>query len=130
MSDTPAVTGARSVLIVDDAVFMRKMIRDILANSGRFVTVAEAVNGLEAIAKYDAHRPDIVTMDLIMPELDGIAATREILTRHPGALIVMCSTMGQESMVMESITAGARDFIVKPFTPERVLKVLDGLARP
>jgi two-component system chemotaxis response regulator CheY len=128
MSDTPP-NDAKTVLIVDDAIFMRKMIRDILANSGRFTTIAEAVNGLEAIVKYDQLEPDIVTMDLIMPELDGIAATREILARHPGALIVMCSTMGQESMVMESITAGARDFIVKPFTPERVLKVLDGLTR-
>lgn len=128
MSDSPRNDG-KTVLIVDDAVFMRKMIRDILANSGRFTTIAEAVNGIDAIVKYDQLEPDIVTMDLIMPELDGIAATREILARHPDALIVMCSTMGQESMVMESITAGARDFIVKPFTPERVLKVLDGLTR-
>jgi two-component system, chemotaxis family, chemotaxis protein CheY len=118
---------AKTVLIVDDAVFMRRMIRDILANSGRFTPLAEAANGREAVAKYDELRPDIVTMDLIMPELGGIAATREILARDPGALIVMCSTMGQDTMVMESITAGARDFIVKPFTPERVLKVLDGL---
>ena len=121
---------ARTVLVVDDAVFMRQMIRDILANSGRFVMVAEAVNGHEAVMKYEALEPDIVTMDLIMPGLDGIAATRAILKRHPEARIVMCSTMGQESMVMESIAAGARDFIVKPFTPERVLKVLDGLTRP
>jgi len=116
---------ATRVLVVDDALYMRTMIRDILTNSGRFEVVGEASNGREAVDRYIELKPDLVTMDIVMPELDGIEATREILSRNPGAAIVMCSALGQEALVIESITAGAKDFIVKPFTPEKVLKVVD-----
>jgi len=116
-----------SVLIVDDALFMRSMIRDILANTGRFDVIGEAANGLEAVSKYAELKPELVTMDIVMPELDGIAATREILKKDPSATIIMCSALGQEALVIESISAGARDFIVKPFTPEKVIRVVESL---
>jgi len=118
-----------SVLIVDDALFMRSMIRDILTNTGRFEVVGEAANGREAVKKYRELKPGLVTMDIVMPELDGIEATREILKTDPQAVIVMCSALGQEALVIESIAAGARDFIVKPFTPEKVIRVVENLAR-
>ncbi|HEU4403222.1 MAG TPA: response regulator [Candidatus Polarisedimenticolia bacterium] len=113
------------VLIVDDAMFMRSMIKDILSNAGgRYEVIGEANNGREAIARYRELRPDLVTMDIVMPQMDGIEATREILKLDAAAAIVICSAMGQEALVVESISAGAKDFIVKPFTPERVLQVL------
>lgn len=114
-----------TVLIVDDALFMRSMIRDILINTGRFEVVGEAANGREAVQRYSELKPDLVTMDIVMPDLDGIDATRQIIGRNPEATIVMCSALGQEALVIESIAAGARDFIVKPFTPEKVIRVLD-----
>ena len=116
-----------TVLIVDDALFMRSMIRDILGNTGRFQVVGEAANGREAVRKYSELKPGLVTMDIVMPELDGIEATREILRTDPKATIVMCSALGQEALVIESIAAGARDFIVKPFTPEKVIRVVDSV---
>ena len=122
-------SGTLSVLIVDDALFMRSMIRDILTNTGRFEVVGEASNGREAVKKYQDLKPEIVTMDIVMPELDGIEATREILRNDPQALIIMCSALGQEALVIESIAAGARDFIVKPFTPEKVIRAVDNLTR-
>ncbi len=113
------------VLIVDDAMFMRSMIKDILTNAGgRYEVVGEASNGREAIARYRELQPDLVTMDIVMPQLDGIEATREILKIEPKATVVICSAMGQEALVVESISAGAKDFIVKPFSAERVLQVL------
>src|SRR2546428_347315 len=113
------------VLVVDDAMFMRSMIKDILVNAGgRYEIVGEASNGREAIARFRELNPELVTMDIVMPQLDGIEATREILKVDPAAVIVMCSAMGQEALVVESISAGAKDFIVKPFTSERVLQVL------
>src|SRR5262249_14570561 len=118
-----------SVLIVDDALFMRSMIRDILTNTGRFEVVGEASNGREAVRQYEQLKPGLVTMDIVMPELDGIEATREILRKHPEAVIVMCSALGQEALVIESIAAGARDFIVKPFTPEKVIRVVESITR-
>jgi len=117
------------VLVVDDALYMRTMIRDILTNSGRFEVVGEASNGREAVERFVELKPDLVTMDIVMPELDGIEATREILSRNPSAAIVMCSALGQEALVIESITAGAKDFIVKPFTPEKVIKVVDNVLK-
>ena len=117
------------VLVVDDALYMRSMIRDILTNSGRFEVVGEAANGREAVERFQELRPDLVTMDIVMPELDGIEATREILGRNPGAVIVMVSALGQEALVIESISAGAKDFIVKPFTSEKVLKVVDNVLK-
>ncbi|MEJ2367078.1 MAG: response regulator [Acidobacteriota bacterium] len=115
------------VLIVDDAMFMRAMIRDILTNSGQFEVVGEAANGQEAVEKFKTLTPDLVTMDIVMPQMDGIEACREILKAHDGARVVMCSAIGQEALVIESIAAGAKDFIVKPFSAEKVLKVLNAV---
>jgi two-component system chemotaxis response regulator CheY len=120
---------AMRVLVVDDALYMRTMIRDILSGSGRFSVVGEAANGREAVERYTELKPDLVTMDIVMPELDGIEATREILVRNPTAVVVMCSALGQEALVIESIAAGAKDFIVKPFTPEKVLRVVDNVMK-
>jgi two-component system chemotaxis response regulator CheY len=113
----------RRVLIVDDAVFMRNMIRDIFSGGG-FDVVGEAANGLEAVDKYRDLKPDITTMDIVMPFKSGIEATRDIVKGDPQAVIVMCSALGQESLVMEAIEAGASDFVVKPFKPEEVLAVV------
>jgi two-component system chemotaxis response regulator CheY len=112
------------VLIVDDAAFMRAMIGDILRGAGSFTVVGEAGTGAEAVSRYRELRPDLVTMDIVMPEMDGIEATRRILAADPAARIVMCSALGQEALVIESIAAGAKDFIVKPFTAEKVLRVV------
>jgi two-component system chemotaxis response regulator CheY len=115
------------VLIVDDAMFMRAMIRDILVNSGRFEVVGEAANGDEAVAQYISLQPDVVSMDIVMPQMDGIEACKETLKKAPKARIIMCSALGQEALVIESIAAGAKDFIVKPFSAEKVLKVFDSV---
>lgn len=112
-----------SVLIVDDAAFMRMMIKDILTKNG--MTVAgEAENGAVAVDKYKELKPDLVTMDITMPEKDGLTALKEILALDQAAKVVMCSAMGQQGMVIEAIQAGAKDFIVKPFKPERVLDAI------
>ena len=114
---------AKRVLVVDDALFMRNMIKDIFA-SGGFEVVGEAANGQEAVEKYNELHPDLVTMDIVMPFKSGIEAVREILKSDSGAMVVMCSALGQESLVMEAIEAGALDFIVKPFRAEDVLAVV------
>ena len=114
---------AKRVLVVDDAIFMRNMIKDIFSGGG-FDVIGEAANGLEAVEKFKDLRPDLVTMDIVMPFRSGIDATREIVTQDPRAVIVMCSALGQESLVMEAIEAGASDFIVKPFKSEDVLSVV------
>jgi two-component system chemotaxis response regulator CheY len=114
---------ATRVLIVDDAYFMRDMIRDIFS-SGGFEIVGEAAHGVEAVEKYKELKPDLVTMDIVMPFKSGIEATKEILGLDKQALIIMCSALGQESLVMEAIEAGAADFIVKPFKSDEVLKVV------
>ena len=111
------------VLVVDDAIFMRSMIRDIFARSP-FVISGEADNGLEAVRIYKELRPDITTMDIVMPVMDGISALKEIIQFDPEAKVIMCSALGQESLITESIEAGARDFIVKPFQPNKVLRVV------
>jgi len=111
------------VLIVDDAAFMRMMLKDILIKNG-YEVVGEAPNGLKAVELYKQERPDVVTMDITMPEMDGIQAVKEIRAFDPNAKIIMCSAMGQQAMVMEAIKSGAKDFIVKPFQPERVLEAL------
>jgi two-component system chemotaxis response regulator CheY len=113
----------KKVLIVDDAVFMRNMIRDIFT-AGGFEVVGEAANGLEAVEKYRELRPDLTTMDIVMPFKSGIEATREIVKVDPRAVVVMCSALGQEALVMEAIEAGASDFIVKPFRSEDVISVV------
>ena len=114
------------ILVVDDAIFMRSMIRDIFAR-GPFVIAGEAENGAEAVRLYQGLRPDLTTMDIVMPQMDGITALREIIRIDPAARVVMCSALGQESLIAEAIEAGARDFIVKPFQPGRVLKVVQSV---
>lgn len=111
------------VMIVDDAAFMRAMIRDLLTNNG-FQVVGEAVNGAEAVAKYGECQPDVVTMDITMPEMSGVETVREIVRKYPSARIVMVSAMGQQALVVESIQAGARDFVVKPFDQTRLLEAI------
>ena len=106
-------------LVVDDAAFMRKMVSDALAKGGHEV-VGEAGNGVEAISQYQALKPDLVTLDITMPEKDGLAALAEIVAADPSARVVMCSALGQESKVLEAIKLGARDFVVKPFQADRV----------
>jgi two-component system chemotaxis response regulator CheY len=115
---------AKSVMIVDDAAFMRMKLKDILEKNG-YSVVAEAQNGVEAIEKYKEVRPEIVTMDIMMPEMDGIEALKGIKGIDANAKVVMCSAMGQQGMVMDAIRAGAADFIVKPFDTDRVIKALD-----
>jgi two-component system, chemotaxis family, chemotaxis protein CheY len=112
------------VLVVDDAAFMRKVLSDALAGGGHEV-VGEASNGLEAVAQFTALNPDVTTLDITMPEKDGLEALREILAAQPGARVIMCSALGQESKVLESIKAGAKDFVVKPFQPDRVLEAVN-----
>ena len=112
-----------SVLIADDAAFMRMMLKNVLTEAG-YEVVGEAENGAVAVSKYRELNPDLTTMDITMPEMDGLAALKEIRAGDPAARVVMCSAMGQQSMVIESIQAGARDFIVKPFQPDRVLEAV------
>jgi two-component system chemotaxis response regulator CheY len=112
------------VLVVDDAAFMRKMVSDALVKGGHEV-VGEAGNGNEAVARYQELRPEVTTLDITMPEKDGLAALQEIMALDPGARVVMCSALGQESKVLESIKIGAKDFVVKPFQPDRVLGAVD-----
>ncbi|HWR07528.1 response regulator [Sporomusa sp.] len=111
------------VLVVDDAAFMRMMIKDILSKNG-YDVVGEAENGLKALEKYQELKPDLTTMDITMPEMDGITAVKEIKKVDPAAKVIMCSAMGQQAMVIEAIQSGARDFIVKPFQPDRVLEAV------
>jgi two-component system chemotaxis response regulator CheY len=112
------------VLVVDDAAFMRKMVSDALAKGGHEV-VGEAGNGNEAVARYQELRPEVTTLDITMPEKDGLAALQEIMALDPAARVIMCSALGQESKVLESIKIGAKDFVVKPFQPDRVLGAVD-----
>ncbi len=114
---------AIKVLVVDDAAFMRMMVKDILSKNG-YEVVGEAENGLKAVEKYQELKPDLTTMDITMPEMDGITAVKEIKKIDPSAKVIMCSAMGQQAMVVEAIQAGARDFIVKPFQPDRVLEAV------
>lgn len=114
---------ANGILIVDDASFMRMMIKDILSKNG-FTILGEAENGLKAVEKYKELNPDLVIMDITMPEMDGIQAVKEIKKINSSAKIVMCSAMGQQAMVIEAIQAGAKDFIVKPFQADRVVEAV------
>ena len=112
------------VLVVDDAAFMRKMVSDALTGGGHEI-VGEAANGSEAVQRFQELRPDVMTLDITMPEKDGLAALKEIIAVDPGAKVVMCSALGQESKVLESIKLGAKDFVVKPFQVDRVLSAVE-----
>ena len=114
---------AKSILICDDAAFMRMMIKDILTKNG-YDIAGEAENGAVAVDKYSETKPDLVMMDITMPEKDGIQALKEIRAKDGAANIIMCSAMGQQAMVIESIQAGVKDFIVKPFQADRVLEAV------
>ena len=111
------------VLIADDAAFMREMLREIL-ESGGYSIVAEAADGDEAVQRYREHSPDVITLDIVMPRKSGLEALRELVAEFPGVRVVICSAHGQEALVMESLEAGARDFIVKPFKPDQVRSVV------
>jgi two-component system chemotaxis response regulator CheY len=117
---------ATRVLITDDALFMRTTLKNMLTKNG-YEVVGEAANGREAVELYEQIRPDVVTMDITMPEMDGITAVKEIRKIDSGANIIMCSAMGQKNMVLEAITAGAKDFIVKPFQPDKVIESIQKL---
>lgn len=112
------------VLIVDDAAFMRKMVSDAVSQGGHEV-IGEAANGQEAIERFRELSPEVTTLDITMPEKDGLQALREIMALDPQARVVMCSALGQESKVLESIKIGAKDFVVKPFQADRVLGAID-----
>ncbi|MBD9029248.1 MAG: response regulator [Butyrivibrio crossotus] len=114
---------AKNILICDDAAFMRMMIKDILTKNG-YTVVGEAENGAKAVEKYAELKPDLVLMDITMPEMDGIQALKKIKEADPSATVIMCSAMGQQAMVIESIQSGAKDFIVKPFQTDRVLEAV------
>lgn len=114
---------AHKILIVDDAAFMRMMIKDILSKNG-FDVVGEAADGVQAIEQYKEKQPDLVTMDITMPEMDGITSLKEIRKINPQAKVIMCSAMGQQAMVIDAIQAGAKDFIVKPFQADRVIEAI------
>lgn len=113
----------KNILICDDAAFMRMMIKDILTKNG-YNVVGEAENGVRAIEMYKETKPDLVLMDITMPEMDGIGALKGIRAKDPNAQVIMCSAMGQQAMVIEAIQSGAKDFIVKPFQAERVLEAV------
>ena len=112
------------ILIVDDAAFMRKVIKDTLSKSG-YTDLYEAVDGADAVEKYNEIQPDLVLMDITMPNMDGLEALKAIRGKDGNANVVMCSAMGQESMVIDAVRSGAKDFIVKPFKPDRVLKTVN-----
>ena len=114
------------ILLVDDAAFMRKVIKDTLSKAG-YTDLHEAVDGADAVEKYNSLKPDLVLMDITMPNKDGLEALKEIRAADPGANVVMCSAMGQETMVIDAIRSGAKDFIVKPFKGERVLKTVTSI---
>lgn len=114
----------KRILIVDDAAFMRMMIKNIVTKNG-YEVVGEAENGQAAVELYKQHKPDLVTMDITMPEMNGIEGVKAIRSIDPNANIIMCSAMGQQAMVMEAIQAGAKDFIVKPFQQDRILQAIE-----
>lgn len=117
---------AKKILLVDDAAFMRKVVKDTLSKAG-YTELFEAVDGADAVVKYDEIHPDLVLMDITMPNMDGLEALQAIRGKDSGANIVMCSAMGQESMVMDAVRFGAKDFIVKPFKSERIVKTVTNI---
>ncbi len=117
---------SKKILLVDDAAFMRMMLKDTLSKEG-YTDLFEAVDGADAVDKFGEIGPDLVIMDITMPNMDGLEALKAIRAKDPNANVVMCSAMGQESMVMEAVRSGAKDFIVKPFKPDRVLKTVNAI---
>ena len=113
----------KKILLVDDAAFMRMMVKDTLTKNG-YNEIFEAADGVQAVEKFEEVNPDLVIMDITMPNMDGLQALKVIKSKHPDASVVMCSAMGQEAMVIEAIKSGAKDFIVKPFKPDRVIKTV------
>ena len=114
------------ILCVDDAAFMRKVVKDTLSKNG-YTDLYEAVDGADAVEKYGEIGPDLVIMDITMPNMDGLEALKAIRAKNSSANVVMCSAMGQEAMVIDAIQSGARDFIVKPFKPDRILKTVTSI---
>lgn len=114
----------KKIMVVDDAGFIRLLLTDMLTSEG-FDVVAGATNGNEAIQYYKRYMPDLVTMDITMPEMDGIDALSEIMKLNPKAKVIMCSAMGQQKLVVQAIQNGAKDFIVKPFQKERVVEAIN-----
>ena len=117
---------AKKILLVDDAAFMRKMLKDTLSKNG-YTDLYEAVDGADAVEKYDELKPDLVIMDITMPNMDGLEALKAIRGKDGSASVVMCSAMGQEGMVIDAVRSGAKDFIVKPFKADRVLKTVNSI---
>ncbi|MFM9872908.1 MAG: response regulator [Fimbriimonadaceae bacterium] len=117
---------AKRILITDDALFMRVTLKNILSSNG-YEVVGEAENGAQAVKMYSELKPDLVTMDITMPEMDGLEALKQIRAADANAKVVMCTAMGQKNMVVEAIQSGAKDFIVKPFQPDRVLEAVSKL---
>lgn len=111
------------ILVVDDAAFMRMMLRDILRKQGH--EVVEACNGMELLNKIGEEKPDLVTLDITMPEMDGLEALKELRRRRDTTPVIMCTAMGQQAMVMDALQSGARDFIVKPFAADRVIEAVN-----
>ena len=114
-----------TILITDDAAFMRRLLSGILLPLGH--TIHEAVDGADMLKKYDEIKPDIVTLDITMPNMDGLDAVKALHTKHPDAKVIMCSAMGQQAMVIQALQSGAKDFIVKPFQPDRVIEAINKL---
>ena len=117
---------AKKILLADDAAFMRMMLKNALVQGG-YTDVHEAVDGADAVEKYDELNPDLVILDITMPNMDGLEALKAIRGKNANANVIMCSAMGQESMVMEAVRSGAKDFVVKPFKPERILKTVSSI---
>lgn len=116
----------KKIMIVDDAIFMRKVIRDLLTNNG-YTDLVEAKDGLDAVEVFKEHRPNLVIMDITMPSLDGIGTIKELRKIDENVSILMCSAMGQEAMVRDALKYGAKDFVVKPFKPDRVISAVKKL---
>ena len=117
---------SKKILLVDDAAFMRMMLKDTLSKEC-YTDLFEAVDGADAVDKFGEIGPDLVIMDITMPNMDGLEALKAIRAKDPNANVVMCSAIGQESMVMDAVRSGAKDFIVKPFKPDRVLKTVNAI---
>lgn len=116
----------KKIMLVDDAAFMRMMIKDTLSKNG-YTNIVEANNGQVAVTNYDTEKPDLVIMDITMPVMDGLEALRQIRTKDPNAKVIMCSAMGQEAMVVDALKQGAKDFIVKPFKADRIMKAVKSI---